>query len=210
MADNLLLQPVRRPGSMRRMWPEKATRSSWKTWEGCMWQGFAPTPWTWRLGRFLESSLSTPETLSTCNKWNFDITDSRKLRWIVNKDCSIPWYWKYWFKWFCFMWNIWWSIGKKQKYKEKIPILPWCWTLKWCCWWLFYSYSASEGLLCLNSEQEQRQCEDYKVKFTCTGHFCSGKWNNIKKICKYWISLLSSNIRSWQNCIFFSQTKMDL
>ncbi|XP_075898218.1 mucin-5AC [Nelusetta ayraudi] len=37
----------------------------------------------------------------------------------------------------------------------------------------FHIYSASEGLLCLNSEQEQRQCEDFKVKFTCTGHFCS-------------------------------------
>uniref|UniRef100_A0A3B4Y8X1 WxxW domain-containing protein n=1 Tax=Seriola lalandi dorsalis TaxID=1841481 RepID=A0A3B4Y8X1_SERLL len=34
-------------------------------------------------------------------------------------------------------------------------------------------YSASEGLLCLNSEQTWRQCEDYKVMFTCTGQFCS-------------------------------------
>ncbi|XP_029994654.1 uncharacterized protein LOC115422438 [Sphaeramia orbicularis] len=37
----------------------------------------------------------------------------------------------------------------------------------------FHTYSASEGLLCLNSEQKQKQCEDYKVMFTCTGQFCS-------------------------------------
>ncbi|XP_023271435.1 uncharacterized protein LOC111661954 [Seriola lalandi dorsalis] len=37
----------------------------------------------------------------------------------------------------------------------------------------FHTYSASEGLLCLNSEQTWRQCEDYKVMFTCTGQFCS-------------------------------------
>uniref|UniRef100_A0A4W6FMR4 WxxW domain-containing protein n=1 Tax=Lates calcarifer TaxID=8187 RepID=A0A4W6FMR4_LATCA len=35
------------------------------------------------------------------------------------------------------------------------------------------SYSASEGLLCLNSEQTWGQCEDYKVMFTCTEQFCS-------------------------------------
>uniref|UniRef100_A0A3Q1GSN4 Si:dkey-205h13.2 n=1 Tax=Acanthochromis polyacanthus TaxID=80966 RepID=A0A3Q1GSN4_9TELE len=34
-------------------------------------------------------------------------------------------------------------------------------------------YSASEGLLCLNSEQKSKQCDDFKVKFTCTGQFCS-------------------------------------
>ncbi|XP_076022344.1 uncharacterized protein LOC143012894 [Genypterus blacodes] len=33
--------------------------------------------------------------------------------------------------------------------------------------------SASEGFVCLNSEQKQRECYDYKVKFTCTGQFCS-------------------------------------
>lgn len=43
---------------------------------------------------------------------------------------------------------------------------------------MFCSYSASEGLLCLNSEQKWRQCDDYKVKFTCTGQFCSGMWYN--------------------------------
>uniref|UniRef100_UPI0037E8903C uncharacterized protein n=1 Tax=Semicossyphus pulcher TaxID=241346 RepID=UPI0037E8903C len=37
----------------------------------------------------------------------------------------------------------------------------------------FHTFSASEGLLCLNSEQKWGQCEDYKVMFTCTGHFCS-------------------------------------
>lgn len=45
---------------------------------------------------------------------------------------------------------------------------------------MFCSYSASEGLLCLNSEQKWRQCEDYKVMFTCTGQFCSGMWHNKK------------------------------
>lgn len=39
---------------------------------------------------------------------------------------------------------------------------------------VFYSYSASEGLLCLNAEQTGGRCEDYKVMFTCSGHFCSG------------------------------------
>uniref|UniRef100_A0A665UZY9 WxxW domain-containing protein n=1 Tax=Echeneis naucrates TaxID=173247 RepID=A0A665UZY9_ECHNA len=33
--------------------------------------------------------------------------------------------------------------------------------------------NATEGLLCLNSEQTWRQCEDYKVMFTCAGQFCS-------------------------------------
>lgn len=42
---------------------------------------------------------------------------------------------------------------------------------------IFCSHSASEGLLCLNSEQKLGQCEDYKVKFTCTGQFCSGMYN---------------------------------
>lgn len=42
---------------------------------------------------------------------------------------------------------------------------------------IFCSRSASEGLLCLNSEQKLGQCEDYKVKFTCTGQFCSGMYN---------------------------------
>ncbi|XP_051281007.1 uncharacterized protein si:dkey-205h13.2 isoform X2 [Dicentrarchus labrax] len=37
----------------------------------------------------------------------------------------------------------------------------------------FHTYSASEGLLCLNTEQKWRQCDDYQVKFTCTGQFCS-------------------------------------
>ncbi|XP_069567079.1 uncharacterized protein [Brachyistius frenatus] len=37
----------------------------------------------------------------------------------------------------------------------------------------FHTFSASEGLLCLNSEQKLSHCEDYKVKFTCTGNFCS-------------------------------------
>ncbi|XP_019129399.2 uncharacterized protein LOC104928634 [Larimichthys crocea] len=37
----------------------------------------------------------------------------------------------------------------------------------------FHTFSASEGLLCLNSEQKGAQCEDYRVKFTCTGQFCS-------------------------------------
>nr|XP_019963007.1 PREDICTED: uncharacterized protein LOC109642605 [Paralichthys olivaceus] len=37
----------------------------------------------------------------------------------------------------------------------------------------FHIFSASRGLLCLNSEQTWKQCEDYKVKFTCTGRFCS-------------------------------------
>lgn len=43
---------------------------------------------------------------------------------------------------------------------------------------MFCRYSASEGLLCLNSEQKWRQCDDYKVKFTCTGQFCSGAWRH--------------------------------
>lgn len=46
---------------------------------------------------------------------------------------------------------------------------------------VFRSYSASDGLVCLNSEQKWRQCDDYKVKFTCTGQFCSGLWYNNKK-----------------------------
>ncbi|XP_035014454.1 uncharacterized protein si:dkey-205h13.2 isoform X2 [Hippoglossus stenolepis] len=37
----------------------------------------------------------------------------------------------------------------------------------------FHTFNASQGLLCLNSEQTWNQCEDYKVKFTCTGRFCS-------------------------------------
>ncbi|KAM8754214.1 mucin-5B [Acanthopagrus schlegelii] len=37
----------------------------------------------------------------------------------------------------------------------------------------FHTHRASEGLLCLNSEQKLGQCEDYKVKFTCSGQFCS-------------------------------------
>ncbi|XP_047425803.1 uncharacterized protein si:dkey-205h13.2 [Mugil cephalus] len=37
----------------------------------------------------------------------------------------------------------------------------------------FHTYSVSEGLLCLHSEQKLMQCDDYKVKFTCTGQFCS-------------------------------------
>lgn len=72
--------------------------------------------------------------------------------------------------------------------------------MMWCCWWVFYSYSASEGLLCLNSEQEQRQCEDYKVKFTCTGHFCSGKRYNVYTESSSFIS----NICSLQNDFFSS------
>ncbi|XP_035501792.1 uncharacterized protein si:dkey-205h13.2 [Scophthalmus maximus] len=39
---------------------------------------------------------------------------------------------------------------------------------------IFHTYSATGGLLCLNSEQTWRPCEDYKVMFTCTGQFCSG------------------------------------
>ncbi|XP_033485700.1 mucin-5AC [Epinephelus lanceolatus] len=37
----------------------------------------------------------------------------------------------------------------------------------------FHTFSAAEGLVCLNSEQKGSQCEDYKVMFTCTGQFCS-------------------------------------
>ncbi|XP_034393731.1 mucin-5AC isoform X2 [Cyclopterus lumpus] len=37
----------------------------------------------------------------------------------------------------------------------------------------FHTYSASEGLVCLNSDQKVRPCYDYKVMFTCTGQFCS-------------------------------------
>ncbi|XP_056278403.1 uncharacterized protein si:dkey-205h13.2 isoform X4 [Pseudoliparis swirei] len=37
----------------------------------------------------------------------------------------------------------------------------------------FRTDSASEGLICLNSEQKVRPCYDYKVMFTCTGQFCS-------------------------------------
>lgn len=37
----------------------------------------------------------------------------------------------------------------------------------------FHTHSASEGLRCLNSEQKWKPCDDYKVKFTCTGQFCS-------------------------------------
>ncbi|XP_057685682.1 uncharacterized protein LOC130911992 isoform X2 [Corythoichthys intestinalis] len=39
---------------------------------------------------------------------------------------------------------------------------------------IFHTHSASEGLLCLNREQtDEVICEDYKVKFTCSGQFCS-------------------------------------
>ncbi|MBN3301341.1 CILP1 protein, partial [Amia calva] len=37
----------------------------------------------------------------------------------------------------------------------------------------FFSYNHIVGLVCLNSEQTKRLCEDYKVMFTCTGGFCS-------------------------------------
>ncbi|XP_077371422.1 mucin-5AC-like [Festucalex cinctus] len=38
---------------------------------------------------------------------------------------------------------------------------------------VFFTHSASEGLLCLNVEQVWGPCNDYKVKFTCSGQFCS-------------------------------------
>ncbi|XP_037134958.1 transmembrane protein 269 isoform X1 [Syngnathus acus] len=38
---------------------------------------------------------------------------------------------------------------------------------------IFHTHNAAEGLLCLNSEQSWSPCEDYKVKFTCSGEFCS-------------------------------------
>lgn len=38
----------------------------------------------------------------------------------------------------------------------------------------FCSFSALEGLLCLHSEQKRSRCEDFEVKFTCAGQFCSG------------------------------------
>ncbi|KAK5864265.1 hypothetical protein PBY51_001219 [Eleginops maclovinus] len=37
----------------------------------------------------------------------------------------------------------------------------------------FHTFSGAEGLLCLNSEQGGGQCEDYQVRFTCSGDFCS-------------------------------------
>ncbi|XP_051914489.1 uncharacterized protein LOC127596255 [Hippocampus zosterae] len=40
-------------------------------------------------------------------------------------------------------------------------------------WNIFHTHNASEGLLCLNREQAWSLCDDYKVKFTCTGDFCS-------------------------------------
>ncbi|XP_061667076.1 uncharacterized protein LOC133495980 [Syngnathoides biaculeatus] len=38
---------------------------------------------------------------------------------------------------------------------------------------IFHTHSPSEGLLCLNREQFGSLCVDYKVKFTCSGQFCS-------------------------------------
>lgn len=57
---------------------------------------------------------------------------------------------------------------------------------------MFCRYSASEGLLCLNSEQKWRQCDDYKVKFTCTGRFCSGVWCGDTKWCNLDLFLRSN------------------
>nr|XP_061828086.1 uncharacterized protein LOC133614254 [Nerophis lumbriciformis] len=39
---------------------------------------------------------------------------------------------------------------------------------------VFHTHSASDGLSCLNAEQEtEGPCADYKVQFTCAGEFCS-------------------------------------
>lgn len=90
MADVLPLQPVRRPGSMRQTWREKATRSSWQTWGRCTGHGFAPTLWTWRLGPFPESSHNTAATLSTRNKETLTtVLAGRGNDWFINIFLSL-------------------------------------------------------------------------------------------------------------------------
>lgn len=69
----LLLQPVRQAGLMRATLPASGTRSSWATWEGSTGRGSAPTQWTWRLRRFLESSRSTPGTPSARKHFPFTV-----------------------------------------------------------------------------------------------------------------------------------------
>lgn len=171
--------------------------------------------WTRRLGapEGLEKGARVTDLLRPCGHGGSDgfrhqVTTHQEHFSHVIEELWLPWlqeatindsdyYCSYLFK-FCFMGSNWCSVGKKREYKNT----KWSWSQLWCCRWLFYSHSASEGLLCLNSEQQQQQCEDYKVKFTCTGHFCSGKCFNISHMWSLRKPLLSSN-QHWPVTLLF-------